>query len=580
MNVYYTDEENTLILVALMKAHNIRKIVVSPGSTNVCFVASVQHDPFFEIYSSVDERSAAYIACGLAAESGEPVALSCTGATASRNYVPGLTEAFYRKLPLLAITSSQHTGRIGSMTPQVIDRSVRMNDLVKISVQAPIIHDSDDRWACEIAINRALLELRHRGGGPAHINLITTYSHNFSVKELPRVRLINRLSYNDTLPELKLGRIGIFVGAHVKWDTDVLNEIDKFCEAYNSVVFCDQTSNYRGKFRVLPAIVCMQNRYVSPCRKLDVLIHIGEISGSYMNFCADQVWRVSPDGEICDVFRKLRYVFEMKENEFFKRYLEIAPKNLPTPTFIKEWREEYQKISSKVPDLPFSNIYIAQQTISHLPDGCSLHLGILNSLRSWNFFESPDTVTGFSNTGGFGIDGCLSSLIGASLSDRKKLFFGIIGDLAFFYDINVLGNRHIGNNVRILLINNGKGTEFRNYCNIAANFGDDADPYIAAAGHFGNKSHLLTKHYSEDLGYEYMSASNKEEYISHIERFVTPRITDKPMLFEVFTDSVDESMALEEMNSLVTSPEGAAKDMMRNILGANGLQTLKKILKK
>ena len=54
----------------------------------------MQQDPFFEIYSVVNERSAVYIACGLSAESGEPVALSCTGATLSRINMPGLTEAF------------------------------------------------------------------------------------------------------------------------------------------------------------------------------------------------------------------------------------------------------------------------------------------------------------------------------------------------------------------------------------------------------------------------------------------------------------------------------------------------------
>lgn len=96
-----------------MKASDIRKIVASPGTTNICLAGSLQSDPFFEIYSSVDERSAAFIAVGLAAESGEPVALSCTGSTASRNYIPGLTEAFYRKLPVLAITASQHLGRAG-----------------------------------------------------------------------------------------------------------------------------------------------------------------------------------------------------------------------------------------------------------------------------------------------------------------------------------------------------------------------------------------------------------------------------------------------------------------------------------
>lgn len=75
MEKLYTSERNTQILISLMKFHGVKKIVASPGTTNVCFVGSLQHDPYFEIYSSVDERSAAYIACGLARESGEPVAL-------------------------------------------------------------------------------------------------------------------------------------------------------------------------------------------------------------------------------------------------------------------------------------------------------------------------------------------------------------------------------------------------------------------------------------------------------------------------------------------------------------------------
>ena len=138
MNTNYSKEINVQILVFLMKAHGIRKIIASPGTTNINFVASVQQDSYFELYSSVDERSAAYIACGLAAESGEPVVLSCTGATASRNYIPGLTEAFYRKLPILAVTSTQHVGRIGQNMAQVIDRRSVLNDIVKLSIQAPL----------------------------------------------------------------------------------------------------------------------------------------------------------------------------------------------------------------------------------------------------------------------------------------------------------------------------------------------------------------------------------------------------------------------------------------------------------
>ena len=129
MGHYYTDERNAQIVIALMKAHGIRKVIASPGTTNICLIASIQNDPFFEIYSSPEERSAAYIACGMAAESCEPVAISCTGATASRNYLPALTEAYYRKLPILAITSSRKSYRIGHNFDQVTDRTLLPRDV-------------------------------------------------------------------------------------------------------------------------------------------------------------------------------------------------------------------------------------------------------------------------------------------------------------------------------------------------------------------------------------------------------------------------------------------------------------------
>ena len=66
MKTYYTSEKNVQMLIYLMKEHGVKRIVASPGATNVTFVASVQQDPFFEIFSAADERSAAYMACGRA----------------------------------------------------------------------------------------------------------------------------------------------------------------------------------------------------------------------------------------------------------------------------------------------------------------------------------------------------------------------------------------------------------------------------------------------------------------------------------------------------------------------------------
>lgn len=90
--------------------------------------------------------------------------------------MPALTEAFYRKLPILTVTSSRRNAYIGHNCDQVTDRTVLPNDVAKISVQMPIVLDDVSEWNCTINANKAVLELYHRGGGPAHINLETTYS--------------------------------------------------------------------------------------------------------------------------------------------------------------------------------------------------------------------------------------------------------------------------------------------------------------------------------------------------------------------------------------------------------------------
>ena len=203
----YTNELNVQILISLLKKHNIKNIVASPGSTNICFVASVQNDDFFNVISCVDERSASYIACGMAAETGEPVVITCTGATASRNYFPGLTEAYYRKLPVIAITATQHLGRIGQNVAQVIDRTVQPKDIVKKSIQLQTVFSEEDKWDCNLKINDVLLECRRNGGGPVHINMVTTYNNSFNCTELPDERKIERIGYSDELPRINYSKI-------------------------------------------------------------------------------------------------------------------------------------------------------------------------------------------------------------------------------------------------------------------------------------------------------------------------------------------------------------------------------------
>lgn len=574
---YYTSERSLQILISLLKQHNIKKCVLSPGATNITFVASLQQDSWFECYSSVDERSAAYIACGLAAESGEPVVLSCTGATASRNYLPGLTEAYYRKLPVLAVTSTQYINRIGHHIAQVIDRRSIQNDVALLSEYIPVADSDTDEWSNTVKINRALLELRHRGGGPVHLNVETTYSRDFSVKELPQARVIRRIMPDDDFPELPKGRIAVVIGSHQKFTDKETEVLDAFCGAHDAVVFVDHTSGYKGKYRVPISILTSQEKNCCRLNDVDLLIHIGEVSGGYVAMHPQAVWRVNPDGELRDTYQKLTCVFEMEEQIFFGRYAKSGSAN--RHAYFDECWGELNTTWAKVPDtLPFSNVWIAKQTAHRIPENSVLFLGILNTLRTWNYFDIPATVYGYANTGGFGIDGYISSFVGASLVHPDKLYFCVAGDLAFFYDMNVVGNRHVGRNIRILLVNNGKGTEFRNYIHPGSAFGEEADQFIAAAGHYGNKSYKLVRHYAEDLGYEYLSADNKEEYLKYLDRFLTPDVTDRPMLFEVFTTNEDESEAIRMMNNLNISATSVLKEVVKSVVGEKGKEIIKKML--
>ena len=310
-------------------------------------------------------------------------------------------------------------------------------------------------------------------------------------------------------------------------------------------MFTDRTSNYFGSSAVNPSLLFSQGILAHPDYQdlcPDVVIHIGEISGDYPTLRQLQgkceVWRVNKDGELRDLLWGLTTVFEMPEKAFFGHYCGAA---MPRQ-FFEKWNAVDAAIRKNLPDVQFSNLWIAYQLSGRLPPSSQIHFGILNCLRSWNMFKSEGIIS-FCNVGGFGIDGCVSSLIGASLINRKKPYFGVFGDLAFFYDLNSMGSRHIGNNLRILVVNNGMGVEFANPGSIGDRIGDGVIDYISAGRHFGRQSHDLLRHMAVDLGFRYLSASGKDEFNSVRDEFLSME-SEKPILLECFVDPADDASAL------------------------------------
>lgn len=585
----YTDARNAQLVIALLKEYGIRNIIASPGTTNVPFVYSVQNDSFFNIYSAIDERSAAYMACGLAAESGEPVVLSCTGATASRNYMPGLTEAFYRKLPVLALTSMHFTEDIGNLSTQILDRSVIPNDIARYHTSLEMIENERMAKDEELRINIALSELTRDGGGPVAVQLITDGNYTFSATSLPKVNRINRflpekISEWPELPDN--AKIAVLLGVHRTFSATESEMLEHFVETHDAVVFSDISSGYHGKFAFGSALACiqLQNNPIRSAFEPDLVIHVGEMTGDYntMGFLTGlncPVWRVSLDGEFRQHFARLENVFQCSIEFFFSHY---ASNKYVESGYRTKWENYDIQLRKRMPEFPFSNIWMAQQLHSMIPAGSIVHPAILSSLSSWDYFPLPKDVRSSANVGGFGIDGCTSALIGASLSSHE-LCFCITGDLSFFYDMNSLGCREIGPNLRILLINNGLGMTFKLSNHVGSQIGPSANIFIAAEGHnaaaksvTGNQS--PARAWAESLGFKYLSASSKEEF-NAVKDIFTSKDSEAPILFECFTHEEDERTARDLIDSIDsrTDSKTQLKKTIKKVLPKSVIDSLKSL---
>ncbi len=131
----YSLKENVKILVSLLKAYNIKNIVLSSGNRNISFVQMVENDDFFTCYSIVDERSAGFFALGLIERLNSPAAICCTSGTAVCNYTSAVSEAFYQKLPLVVLTADRPSYFLNQNEDQMIPQTNLLKSITKLSVQ-------------------------------------------------------------------------------------------------------------------------------------------------------------------------------------------------------------------------------------------------------------------------------------------------------------------------------------------------------------------------------------------------------------------------------------------------------------
>lgn len=586
LDMYISKFKTIQVLIPLLKAHNIKHIVISPGARMREFVLSVEEDPFFTCYSVTDERSAAYFAMGISQELDAPVAISCTSSTATTNYLPGITEAFYQKVPILVLTGDRDPYLLGQQEDQMINQVNMYDRVVRKSVHLPIVENKADFWYCERLVNEAILELDHRIKGPVHINVpvpaVITWADD-NVDHYPEVRSIKRISFNhendnilrEKVEELKEAkRILILAGQNTEpFKSEILSQ---FFQKYNCLIHSEHMGNLNIEGRLNLAMLgdgLSESDYDDFMPDIVISFNgtLGISRGMKENFRKKKFrhWHVCEDGTVVDAYKNLNTIFECNADNFFGYFVEQAGPELKNDKlYYNQWLEKYNSIA--YPDIPFSNVLVIKNLLKAIPENSLLHLSILNSIRLSHFFKLPKNTKVYANIGTDGIDGSMSTFLGQStVSDR--LSFLIIGDLSFFYDMNSLRIKHIKNNVRILLINNHGGNEFYQ------------QPIMPTTDlGLGAKHNNYARGWAESVGFKYLLAQTEEEFIHNLDEFATPT-SDRPILLEVFTDTmVDRETVFEMKRSMRTlfKKNAAMKKTVRSILGDSNVKKITKILKK
>lgn len=561
----YSVHQNVQILIALLKKYGIKDLVISAGTRHIPLVFSVEEDEFFNCYSVVDERSAGFFALGLVEKLKRPAAIICTSGTAAANYVSAANEAYYQRLPLVILTSDRHPYYLNQQEDQMIPQINLYKDVCKKVVNLPIVRDGKDFWYCSRLVNEALLELNHREAGPIHINFpiddnypIEQGTFKFELSSLPEVVKIERLMLEDSIvswenkaKELFESKILIIYGQTRKLSSTEKKIFESFCEKYDCMVSVDHLSNLSGKYcidtyvlgslmnkddlqQMCPDIVITMNaNSITPLKT-----KLKGISGKFRH------WHVSREGVVSDVFRCQTDIIECSPITFFEKMSSYIDEKC-SHTYFEKWvklRDSKMDFSNQPCEIEYSGVYAIQQLLAKIPKGSLLHISNSNNIRIAPYFCIDDSIEIFCNRGTCGIDGSMSSFIGqAAVADG--LAFLMIGDLSFFYDMNALWNRYVGNNVRILVNNNSGGALFHSSYYKQVKTFPNIDRHIAA------EHNTTLRGWAESRGFTYYSAKNKKELDEAMIKFVNAN-SNSPIIIEIFTDKdVDQ----KQMNAVLNS---------------------------
>lgn len=521
----------------------IRKVVISPGSRSAPIIQAFLKCYPGNCHSIVDERSAGYFALGLALSYQQPVALICTSGTAALNYAPALAEAYYQKIPLLAITADRAPEWIDQQDNQTLHQRDIYKNFVKSGFELPRnITDENELWFAHRLINEAVNLLLSEPAGPVHLNIPLPeplYDDLPEVwKPLPVIPF-EKPEYNPVIPERLMDQwnqaksILIVHGQHEP-DADLTDSIILLSRDPRIAVIAENISN-------IPPVCSISNSHLvlSINRKNlpehpDLVLHSGgqvvskSLTAYLRNAQHTKVWRIGNDHRLVDTYKIMSEHIALPASLVYSVLASHIHEDAEQPGYRFQWKQlaesSMRKATERISQLPFSDIHVFSHVIRNMPEQINVFLGNSSIIRYAQLFNASEGISYYSNRGTSGIDGCLSTASGIA-SASGKTTIAILGDLGFLYDSNALWNRKLPTNLKILVINNHGGGIFHIIKGPSSSAGFKE---FIEAHHPVNIAKL-----AEAYNLDYLSAENEAVLKAQWPEFIANG--SKPVIFEVKT---------------------------------------------
>lgn len=531
-------------IAELCAQKGVTQAVLCPGSRCAPLtLAFARHDDI-NIKTFSDERSAAFIATGIAHEMQSPVILVCTSGSAAYNFAPAVAEAFFQEIPLIVFTADRPKEWIDQYDGQTIHQENVFGSHVKKSFTLPEDYNHPDAvWYIHRVVNEAINLSQEFPKGPVHINapfrepLYPAEGEKISFsKELKIIQSApSRYALDKNTIEPLTKRLNAFtkiliVAGQNDFNEELSKEIERFSQTHQVPVVGDVLSNLHSRQNVIRKADLFLGSCSDDVKKSlqpELLLTFGKsiisknVKLLLRRFQPAEHWHIQPHGLPPDTFQSLTKVIGVEPVIFFKELNSINGEAKFTlqkkENFKRVWEAEEHRTQLTAKHFfnehGFSELNFVQEFISQLPPRCNLHLANSMSVRYANMIGLEAAKKGvrvYSNRGTSGIDGCTSTAVGHALSHETPNFL-ITGDLAFFYDRNSFWHNYPLPNLHVLVLNNHGGIIF----NIIDGPGNVAELDEL----FVTQQRLSAGHLCTEFGFDYLHIDSAKKIKNGLKDF-------------------------------------------------------------